>query len=423
MTSWTRRGWGRKLRREELPAWPLALPFAGYGVAWLLGLGDIIWPMAALLMVGLLLRTRGVLVPPWFGIWLLFLLWVVASMIGVDTPGRLLGAAYRFSLYVAATVIAVYAYNAIGKISVRYACGVMTVFLATMTLFGYLALAFPLASVRTPLAWILPQGLQSNELVGDMVVRQLTQFNPESWEQTTPRPSAPFLYTNTWGNVFSLVLPMALLYGWVERGRARGKAALAVGALSVVPAFLTLNRGMFVGLGVVAFVLMARMAAQGRFGTAVILFAGAAVTALLTLASPVGALLMRRLESGSSTEDRGSLYSATLQESLRAPLFGYGAPRPSLEPWLPALGTQGQLWTVLFSHGVMALVLFLLWFVVAILANWRRPGLASAVLASVLVATLVETVFYGMMTGLNISLLASVLISRPGWFPAHAQPS
>lgn len=405
----------RRLDPEDLPAWPFALPFVGYGPAWLLGLGDMIWPIAAGLMLALLVRTRDVRVPPWFGLWLLFLTWVFASMVAVDTPGRLIGAAYRGSLYVAATVIAVYAYNAIRAVSVRYVCGVMVIFLAAMAVFGYLALAFPLVSIRTPLGVVLPQSIQGNELVRDMVERQLTQFNPESWEQTSPRPSAPFLYTNTWGNVFSLVFPLVVLYAWRERRSARGAMAFAVSAASIIPAFLTLNRGMFVGLGVVALFLVVRGAAAGRWGTAAVLFIGSVALGVLTVLSPVGRLLSERLASGSSTEDRGSLYGATLVEALRAPVFGYGAPRPAAEPWLPALGTQGQLWTVLFSHGVLALCLFLLWFTVALMAGWRRSDHVTGVLTGVVAATVVETVFYGMMTGLNISLLASTLLFRPHW--------
>lgn len=421
----TRGSGNRALRGEDLPAWPFALPFIGYGPAWLLGLGDLIWPIAGFLMLAYLCRTTHVRVPPWFGTWLLFLIWVFASMVVVDTPGRFIGAGYRASLYLAATVLAVYAYNAVRSISVRYVCGVMAIFLLVMTVFGYLALAYPLFSLSTPLGLVLPQGLQSNELVADMVVRELTQFNPDSWEQTSARPSAPFLYTNTWGNVYSLVVPLALLYSWQERRAWRGPAALAITVASVVPAFLTLNRGMFVGLTVVALVVAGRGILAGRLGMAFILLAGFAGAAVATAVSPVGRLLEERLQSGSSTDDRGSLYATTLSESLKAPIFGYGAPRPAAESWLPALGTQGQLWTVLFSHGLFALILFLLWFTLASIAGLRRAALPVTVLTAIVIATLVETVFYGMMTGLNISLVASVLIFRPGsaWGPGHSSYS
>lgn len=405
----------RILTIDDLPGWPFALPFVLYGFAWIVGLGDLIWPLCAAVMAVILARTRGVRVPPWFGLWLLFIAWVMGSVVAIDSVGRLIGFSYRLSLYLAATVMALYAFNAVRSVSVRYICGVLVLFLATMTVFGYVAMVFPLGTIRTPLAMILPGGLQQNELVQDMVVRRLTQFNPASWEQTVPRPSAPFLYTNTWGNVYSLVWPLAAFYGWREKCAWRGKAALGVVVVSLVPALLTLNRGMFFGLGVVALFVMARLAWAGRVGLGAAVLVGSLGIGLVVMVSPVGALLVQRLASGSSTEDRGSLYLDTFEASLRAPIFGYGAPRPAAEPWLPSLGTQGQLWTVMFSHGLPALVLFMAWFGVAALVAWRASTMVATVLGAVVAATIVESVFYGMMTGLNISLLAAVMVFRPRW--------
>ncbi len=403
----------RRLRREELPGWPLALPFVGYGAGWVLGLGDLVWPLCALIMLGLLIRTRDVRVPTGFGMWLLFLGWMLASGVHVDSAGRMLGFGYRAALYAGATVIAVYAFNAARSVTLRHVCGVMVVFLAVMTVFGLAALAFPLLRIDTPLSYVVPGGLRSNQMVQEMVVRRLTQYNPDSWEQTVPRPSAPFLYTNTWGNVYSLVLPLALLYVTMVRRTRRAAAAAAVCALSVVPALLTLNRGMFVGLGVVALFVAVHGIRWGRAGRAVGLLAVVGVAAVVTLLSPVGTRLRERVSTGSSTEDRLELYRSTVSVALESPLLGHGAPRPAEFSWLPALGTQGQLWTVLFSHGLVAVMLFLAWFVRSLVPAWRRGDRGAAVLGGVVLATVVESLFYGMMTGLNISLLASVLLFRP----------
>lgn len=412
----------RVLSVEELPAWPLGLPFLLYGFAWLAGLGDLIWPLCAAVMAVILTRTRGVRVPPGFGVWLLFVAWVLSSVVAVDSVGRLIGFGYRVSLYLAATVIAIYAYNAVHSVCVRYICGILVIFLAMMSIFGYLAAAFPLGTLQTPLSVILPGGLQQNPIVQDMVVRRLTQFNPDSWEQTVPRPSAPFLYTNTWGNVFSLVWPLTAFYSWRERASWRGRAALVVVTLSTVPALLTLNRGMFVGLGVFAGLVIARLAWAGRVGLGAGLLVGALGLGAAVMMSPVGDLLLQRLASGSSTEDRGSLYMDTFEASLESPIFGYGAPRPAAEPWLPSLGTQGQLWTVMFSHGLPAVALFLAWLGMALLVAWRASTMAATMLAGVLVATIVESIFYGMMTGLNVSLLASSMAFRPGWSARSVSP-
>lgn len=403
----------RTRTRESLPSWPLALPFIGYGPGWLLGLGDIVWPLSALVMIGFLARTRNLRLPPLFGMWLLFLAWVVASVINIDSGVRLIGFTYRGLLYGAATVMAVYAYNASRAVSVRYLGGLMAVFLGVMTLFGWVALGYPLATVHTPLGWVVPGWMQSNALVQDMTVRRLTQFDPSSFEQTSPRPSAPFLYTNTWGNIYSLVLPLAALYAWQLRRSRLGAAALAVIALSVVPAALTLNRGMLVGLVTVLVVVVLHQSRTRRPSTSLAIL-GSGVVGMLALGmSPVGDRFTARLAQGSSTTDRWALYRETLSEVSRSPLLGFGAPRPSVSPWLPSLGTQGQIWTVLFAHGVVALALFLGWFLWSFVASLRSRTIEAAVLCGIVAATIVEATFYGMMTGLTISLMVSCLVFRP----------
>src|SRR5690606_31231392 len=82
----------------------------------------------------------------------------------------------------------------------------------------------------------------------------------------------------------------------------------------------------------------------------------------------VGSRLEDRTTTSSSTEDRASLYRETFDRTLDSPLFGYGAPRPSVTEGLPSAGTQGHIWMVMFSHGLPALAVFLLalvWFVIA----------------------------------------------------------
>lgn len=405
---------GRRSSRDgDLPGWPLALPFVAYPLAWVIGIGDLIWPLAGALAAATLIHARHrIEVPRGFGIWLLFLAWMLASFIQLDSPSRAIGFTYRAGLYLAATALAVYAYNARRTVTIRYACGVLTIFLLIVTVGGLLAAVAPLWTFRTPMSFVIPAGLQDNELIGEMVVRRMTQYDPEAWSAVAPRPSAPFIYTNTWGNVYSLLLPIAGLYAWLSRGTRRSRWTVVLIVVSIVPAVLTLNRGMFAGLGVAAAYLAVQSLRAGRLRE---LTAGAAVGVVAIaawLASPTAADLTARVEVGSSTQDRATLYGDTFQAALNSPLFGYGAPRDAELPWLPPLGTQGQLWTVLFSHGFIATALFLGWFIWALLAISARTDRTSTVLGAVIAATLVETVFYGMMTGLNVSLLISVLALR-----------
>lgn len=402
--------------RTGLPSWPVGALLAGFPAWWLLGLGELVWPLAALVMLAYLGSHRHVRVPRGFGVYLLLLVWIIASGTQVDTTGRMIGFAYRFTLYAAAAVLFVYVFNARRNLGQRYLLGLFTVFFVWVVLGGYLGLAFPTATIRTPLAMVLPDGVLGNELVHQMAVRRLTQYNPDAWNVIDPRPSAPFLYTNNWGNAYSLLVPLVGLYLREIRGTRRFWLVAALLPVSLVPAFLTLNRGMFVGLGFVLVLVAARFALAGRVRALGGIVALAVMAAVVVQLLPVTDRLENRLESSGTNESRLTVYTETVRQTLGSPLLGFGAPRPaegvSIE--VPALGTQGQVWMVLFSHGFVGLALFLGWLVWLVARSWRRRDVDGVVMNAVLAAVLVEAFFYGLLgPGLGIAMLVGGLVLRP----------
>jgi O-antigen ligase len=91
--------------------------------------------------------------------------------------------------------------------------------------------------------------------------------------------------------------------------------------------------------------------------------AGSLVVVAAVAFTPLKAIVEERLETPHSNERRVALYGEAIQGTSESPLFGYGAPRPSRwNPNAPPVGTQGQLWLVLFSHGWPGTIFFLSWF-------------------------------------------------------------
>lgn len=402
----------RALRRAPLPRWPLTLMFAWFPVWWATGLGDMAWIPIGCLMVALMARRGGINVPRGIWIWLLFLALMLVSVIGIDTAGRLIGFGYRALLYVVITVVFVYIYNGRELLTMRWVTGLFTLFWVYTWLGGYSGILWPELSFRTPLAYVLPQSLLNNEVIGEMAVRRTAQYKVDGWLDLEPRPSAPFLYTNSWGNVYSLTLPIAIAYAaMVRRGARFWFVALAV-PVSLVPAVLSLNRGMFIGLIVAALYVGARLLLLGRW-RGVMALGGVACVALIAATSlDLWDRLTHRTTQSGSTDTRWTIYEETWQRTLQSPLFGYGAPRPSLYAE-PAVGTQGQVWMVMFSHGLPALACFmiaLVWLAVAT-ARWR--GAAPLLLHAIQVVMLVEVLYYGVLpNGLMISFAMAALLLR-----------
>src|SRR5947199_224934 len=90
---------GRSSRPLLPSGWLFYALFAGFPVWWALGLGSFIWPIMAVPMaLWLLARRRDLVVPRGFGLWVLFLVLVVASFSQLQSVNGLFTAAYRLSL-------------------------------------------------------------------------------------------------------------------------------------------------------------------------------------------------------------------------------------------------------------------------------------------------------------------------------------
>lgn len=405
----------RRSALPDLPRWPLTAMLAAFPLWWVLGAAEMMWLPLAGAMVVLMARRGGIRVPRGFGLWLLFLVLMLVSVIGIDTSGRLIGFVYRALQYLTVTVVFVYVYNARRTITIDDVLRLLTLFWLYVVAGGWLGVIAPEFAFRTPLGYVLPGALQANELVGEMVVRRATQWNPEAWTLLDPRPSAPFLYTNGWGNAYSLLLPPVLARLARMPRDFRFVLLLAAVPVSFVPAFLTLNRGMFIGLGVAAVYGGLRLLAAGRWRAVLALTTACAAGLVAASAMDVWSRLLGRVESSSSTEDRANLYDETLQRTLMSPLFGYGAPRPSWTEGAPSAGTQGHIWMVMFSHGLPAAALFLGALAWLAAATWRARTPAALAVHVIQVVLLVEVFYYGVLPHglLLVMLTAAAVLPAP----------
>ncbi len=338
---------------RPLPRWPLLALYLGFPVWWLLGLGPFIWPVLAVPMLGALVLRGRIRFPAGFGLWFGFLVWMLGSGIELDSSARVLGWAYRASLYLSATVVFLYVYNSPrDRLPPRTISFVLTGFWAFVVIGGYLGLAFPHGSFGTPVEHFMPQSLLANGFVQAMVHPAFAQTAGASLG-VAPRPQAPAL---------------------------------------------SLNRGLFLSLGAGLVYAALRYAIRGRvkamIGITVVVAVAGAVFAVL----PVKQLLTERLTNSSTNQTRASLYAEARDRVAASPLLGYGAPRPSeVGGTSPAVGTQGQLWMVLFSHGIPGAALFVGFYLWAV---WRtRRALTPPWFWAhvTLVIGLVQLPIYGML--------------------------
>ncbi|MGR6967533.1 O-antigen ligase family protein [Geodermatophilus sp. URMC 61] len=416
--------------RRRRPGWPLSALLLLYPLWWALGLGTLIVFVLAVPMAVHLWRRRPVLVPPGFGLWLLFLLWVATStvMLGVNPPGTLPGAAYErvvsvaFNLagYLVVAVALLYAGNLTEEEHPRARLVRELGFLFAVVVAGGLLGTFaPTFEFTSPVEWVLPRAAAENPFVQNLVHPTAAQLQ-QVLGYVSGRPAAPFGYTNIWGYVFTLLLGFFAV-SWLARPGVRRLAGLAVLALGVVPVVYSLNRGVWIGLGVTVLVTVAWLARNGHLAGLVALLVGLAVAAVLVVASPLTGVVAGRLDNPHSDGIRAFTIERTLEVTEHSPVLGFGSTRRALGSsnsiavgrnaecgncGNATLGSTGQLWLLLIAQGVVGAALYV-GFHLRVLWAFRRDR--SAVGWAATLAVVLPLLYMFLYNALVVPLLVTFL--------------
>ncbi|MBV6727043.1 hypothetical protein [Nocardioides daeguensis] len=410
---------GDRPGRGHLAERCFVVAIAGLPVWWLLGLASLVPLALAVPLAWDLRKRRRVTLPPYAGWWVLFLLWVV---LGVGTlwaaapgavddggAGRLLVFGYRLAWYAACTVLLVWIGNTpTDRLPDQLVRRVLAwVFVVTVA-GGLLGILAPDLAVTTLAERVLPGGLRSNGFVSTLVSAETADVQ-KVLGAPEPRPKAPFAYTNTWGSVISLTLVFFVATLVAGRARLRWLAAPVLAA-AAVPIVLSLNRGLWLALGVAAVGLLALLALRRNHTALGVLVAVVVLGGVLVPATSLGATVSERLDHPHSNERRSQLLVATVDSMSRgSPVVGFGSTRDvegsfasiagGATPTCPAcgvppLGTQGQLWLVLFSQGWIGTLFFLAFFVLALRRTWRCRTVNQTVATFVLGIFLLQLTVY-----------------------------
>jgi hypothetical protein len=402
-------------RGARLPhAWPIYALFLGFPVWWFLGLGSFIWPIMAVPMGFSLLARERIRLPRGFGLYLLFLMWMLASALQINGPDRMIGFAFRALLYGSAGITGLYVYNAPKRLlPTNTLVRVMAVFWVIVVAGGLLGIAAPTWEFSTLMEKLIPGRLLANEFVATLVHPTTAQIQTFLGYEV-PRPRAPFVYTNDWGGNYALLIPF-LVAAWSQiRTLARRNLVRLLAVVSLLPVVFSLNRMLWLCLVVTAIYASLRFALRGRKGGVQGVLAFAAVFIMVLSFGPTRQLIDDRIATPHSNQGRTILYKEAAESVQKSPLLGYGAPRPSqANPNLPSVGTQGQFWLVLFSHGIPGALLFVSFFAYAC---WRTRKVKSPMALwchVVVVLALVQMPFYGLLPSqLNIIMIAIAIASR-----------
>lgn len=429
-------------RGRLLPTgWPLSMLFLGFPLWWLLGLGEFVFFLAAIPMGVHLMRLPRVRAPRGFGLWLAFLAVVLVSalVLTADAPygttgglgGRLLTYGYRLAWYAASTIALLYVGNLTEREMPSRRLGRLLGYMFVVTAVGgLLGVVRPHLQFTAPLELLLPGHLANNRFLHALIHPATADIeNVLGFE--APRPRAPFAYANSWGANFSFFLPF-FVWTWCSRSdgwrRTLAPVILAIGAVAVI---YSLNRGLWIALvvaGAYAGVQLLRLRGAKALSWLVPLML---VVLLAAVASPLSGLVTQRLAHPHSNDRRGELATKTVESALQgSPVIGFGNTRDVQGAFssiaggrtpdcpgcgVPPLGTQGHLWLVIFSQGLVGTAMFLGFFAVRLRRHLRSRSMPVMVGMAVLLCFLVELLVYDTLgSPLFTAMLALGLMWRAG---------
>jgi len=191
-----------------------------------------------------------------------------------------------------------------------------------------------------------------------------------------------------WGNCLAILLPWLIVAWWCYGNRRERRNVWIVMAIAFVPVVYSLDRGLWVGIGLSILYLALRFAARGKLALLAGLCGVLALAAIVVLASPLHSLISQRLSHGKSNAVRSSLSGLAVDDALSSPFIGYGDTRHEQGSTnsiavgktlhCPSCGSRdiggnGQLWMLLISDGFLGAALYCAFFAYGIWRYWRDP--------------------------------------------------
>ena len=393
---------------------PVVVAFAGYPVLWLFGAGVLAWPLAGgLAVLSLTTSSRPTRFPRFFLLWLAFIGWMLLSGVTLEEPQRAAAFAYRATMYLSATALFLYVYNTPRELLPdRTVIRALTWLWVATVVGGVIGATMPNLQFTSLVERLLPQGVLNIGLVKANVQLDFAGVST-ILGQPLGRPNAPFTWTNAWGSNLALLFPAAIA---ARRMRPSPGYRTMVGLLavaSIFPIITSLNRGMWISLLVGVLVIALRFAARGDARSLTTIFVVGMLMVGGLAATNLDGIITARAERGHSNEGRLALYQDSLALTASSPLIGFATPQPREGDDGPSVGTHGQVWLLLVSHGVPGAALYLAFMVALFLAMRRWRSELGVFCQAIIVMSLVQTLVYEQLPSqLQIVMVVGALALR-----------
>lgn len=419
------------------PAWMLAALLVGYPFFWVLGLAAFAPILMAVPMTWELYHRRPVRLPRGFALWALFLIWSALGLflLDVDPPGylegsvagRMFGYGLRELSYFSVTIVFLFIGNLTDdELPVRRIISYLGWFFVSVTAGGVLGILAPYLHFTSPFEMILPGSIRSNDFVQSLVHPRTAQVQ-ELLEGETPRPAAPFAYTNAWGFHITLLGVWFIVDRFILRTQHSRFISLLIAVVGVVVLVLSLNRAAWMGVLVATLVVALSLAIRGHLALVGAVIMTAVISVGVLVATPLGDMVAGRFQDGKSDDIRGFTTEKAIELSATSPVIGFGTTRSILgsassiaigeSPMCqscgnPSIGMNGYLFMLLVTTGYVGATLFFGFIAVMVWRsrkNWTVPTVGAI---TVTVVTVFYAPFYDAATWMLIPFVSLAILWR-----------
>jgi hypothetical protein len=426
---------GRLHLASAWPLWALLVPFPLW---WALGLGSFIFALLAIPMAIELRRRTPLRLPRGWWLWALFLVWTLLSLIMYaknpsnghpgSTQGQVLSTLVSLAEYTSATVTMLFVGNLKpGELPIRRLVQWLGVLFLTTVAGGLLGTLLPHFGFTSPLEMVLPRSLH-NAYVTALVHPNAAQVQAVLGEGVSGRAAAPFGYTNFWANNLSLLL-IWFVCGWGLRTRpARKIACVLIVSLAVYPIAYSLNRGLWIGLGVSIVWVAVRLFLHAKVAALLGVLVASVLGAVVFTLTPLHALYVDRLAHPHSNSVRSYLTAQALRGAEESPVLGWGGSRKTngsnnsiaigkssscAQCGEFPIGSNGQLWALLFNHGFVGTAFYVSFFALSIWVYRRDRSAVGQAGLLVLGLSFLYMLFYNSLpSSLTITMISLGVLWR-----------
>jgi hypothetical protein len=421
------------------PGWPLAALYLGFPVWWALGLAQLIFFVVAAAMAVSLRRKGALRVPRGFALWLLFLIWMLAGFLviraqapdtvpGTGGLGRMVNFGVWGTWYLAVTIVMLYVTNTARELPTTRIVRLLGWMFVVTSAFGVLAVVVPKLEFTSLMELVLPHSLTSTFFIHTLVHPSLSS-SQDFLGYVQARPTAPFPYSNEWGNNIALYLPFFMLACFGKDAGWRKWPGVVVLVASTFPIILSLNRGLWLALALAAVYSAVRLAVNGKAQALRALLIGLVVGAILLVSSPLYDTLVLRLETPHSNDRRsGTAETVVSVAGAGSPVVGFGTTRTMQGSFsslaggetaachqcaAPPLGTQGFMWRLVLTTGFIGTGLCLAFFAYSFLRRARGPSPLDVATCTVLLCSVLCWFVYDSLgSAMFTSMIAIGLMAR-----------